>query len=177
MRTAALDCSARWTADAIRSSTDWRSATRRLNRWRGKGRGIAQLFRRITTIGHAENTLEGKRDRARAALHEVSFKKALKAHLKIVYGTDMGGIPWQEPMAQEFNRLVTLGMSPMEAIKAATSRAAEMLDSKGELGVLAGGAYADIIAVKDDPLKEIRQLENVSFVMKEGKIYKSELGK
>ncbi len=124
-----------------------------------------------------ENTLEGKRDRARAALHEVSFKKALKAHLKIVYGTDMGGIPWQEPMAQEFNRLVTLGMSPMEAIKAATSRAAEMLDSKGELGVLAGGAYADIIAVKDDPLKEIRQLENVSFVMKEGKIYKSELGR
>ena len=124
-----------------------------------------------------ENTPEGKRDRARAALHEVSFKKALKARLKIVYGTDMGGIPWQEPMAQEFNRMVSMGMTPMDAIQAATSRAAEMLDSKGELGVLAAGAYADIIAVPGDPLKEIRQFENVKFVMKEGKIYKSELGK
>ena len=124
-----------------------------------------------------ENTMEGKRDRARAALHEVSFKKALKAHLKIVYGTDMGGIPWQEPMAQEFNRLVTMGMPSMDAIKAATSRAAEMLDSKGELGVLATGAYADIIAVPGDPLKDIHQFESVNFVMKEGKIYKSEASK
>ena len=124
-----------------------------------------------------ENTLEGKRDRARAALHEVSFKKALKAHLKIVYGTDMGGIPWQEPMAQEFNRMVTLGMAPMDAIKAATSRTAEMLDCQGELGVLAAGAYADIVAVAGDPLKDIHQLENVSFVMKEGKVYKAESGK
>ena len=124
-----------------------------------------------------ESTLEGKRDRARAALHELSFKKAMKAHLKIVYGTDMGGIPWQEPMGQEFNRMVTLGMTPMEAIKAATSRSAEMLDRKGELGVLAAGACADIIAVAGDPMNDIRQLENVRFVMKEGKIYKSELGK
>jgi imidazolonepropionase-like amidohydrolase len=123
-----------------------------------------------------ENTPEGQRDRARAALHEVSFKKALKAHLKIVYGTDMGGIPWQEPMAQEFNRLVTLGMTPMDAIQSATSRAAEMLDSQGELGILATGAYADIIAVQGDPVKDIRQFENVRFVMKEGKVYKSELG-
>ncbi len=124
-----------------------------------------------------ENTPEGQRDRARAALHEVSFKKALKAHLKIVYGTDMGGIPWQEPMAQEFARLVNLGMTPMDAIHSATSRAAEMLDSKGELGVLATAAFADIIAVPGDPLKEVKQLEDVKFVMKEGKIYKSELGK
>ncbi len=124
-----------------------------------------------------ENTLEGQRDRARAALHEVSFRKALKAHVKIVYGTDMGGIPWQEPMAQEFDRLVKMGMSPMDAILSATSRAAELLDSKGELGALTTGAYADIIAVPGDPLKDIKQFENVTFVMKEGKIYKSELGK
>ncbi len=123
------------------------------------------------------NTLEGKRDRARAALHETSFKKALKAHLKIVYGTDMGGIPWQKPMAQEFNRLVTLGMTPMEAIQAATSRAAEMLDCAGELGAVAAGAYADIIAVADDPLSDIGQMEKVTFVMKEGKIYKDEASK
>jgi imidazolonepropionase-like amidohydrolase len=124
-----------------------------------------------------ENTPEGQRDRARAALHEVSFKKAMKAHLKIVYGTDMGGIPWQEPMAQEFDRMVKMGMTPMDAIQAATSRAAEMLDSKGEIGVLGTGAYADIIAVAGDPLKDIGQFEHVKFVMKEGKIYKAEPGK
>ncbi len=120
----------------------------------------------------AENTPAGKRDRARAAVHETTFKKALKAHLKIVYGTDMGGIPWQEPEAQEFRRLVSLGMTPMGAIHSATSRAAELLDSKGELGVLAPGAYADIIAVRDDPLKDVGALEHVSFVMKGGAIYK-----
>src|SRR5713226_1589299 len=69
----------------------------------------------------------GKRDRARAAVHEVSFKKAIQAHLKIVYGTDMGGIPWTEPIAQEFGQMVKLGMAPMDAIQAATSRSAEML--------------------------------------------------
>jgi imidazolonepropionase-like amidohydrolase len=123
-----------------------------------------------------ENTAAGKRDRARAAVHEVTFKKALAAHLKIVYGTDMGGIPWQEPMAQEFDRMVTLGMMPMDAIYSATSRAADMLDSKGEIGVLAPGAYADIIAVSGDPRKDIRELERVKFVMKTGLIYK-EVGK
>src|SRR6266403_1301251 len=62
------------------------------------------------------DTLEGKRDRARAAVHEISFKKALQAHLKIVYGTDMGGIPWTESIAQEFKRMVSMGMAPMDAI-------------------------------------------------------------
>jgi imidazolonepropionase-like amidohydrolase len=120
-----------------------------------------------------EDTPAGKRDRARASAHETTFKKALNAHLKIVYGTDMGGIPWQEPEAQEFSRMVTLGMTPMDAIHSATSRAAEMLDSKGELGVLAAGAYADIIAVRGDPLKDIREFEHVTFVMKNGSIFKS----
>jgi imidazolonepropionase-like amidohydrolase len=120
------------------------------------------------------DTPAGIRDRARASLHETTFKKALNAHLKIVYGTDMGGIPWQEPEAQEFTRMVTLGMTPMDAIHSATSRAAEMLDSKGELGVLAPGAYADIIAVRGDPLKEIREFEHVTFVMKDGGVIKNE---
>ena len=121
-----------------------------------------------------ENTPAGKRDRARASVHEVTFRNALKAHLKIVFGTDMGGIPWQEPIAQEFRRMVDLGMTPMEAIQAASSRPAEMLESKGELGVIAPDAYADIIAVNGDPLKNIDELENVKFVMKDGTIYKSE---
>jgi imidazolonepropionase-like amidohydrolase len=111
------------------------------------------------------DTPGGKRDRARASLHETSFRKAQKAHLKIVFGTDMGGIPWQQPIAQEFSRMVGQGMAPMDAIQSATSRAAEMLDREGELGMLAPGAYADIVAVSGDPLKNIDELKNVKFVM------------
>jgi imidazolonepropionase-like amidohydrolase len=121
------------------------------------------------------DTPEGKRDRARASLHEASFRKAQKAHLKIVFGTDMGGIPWQQPIAQEFSRMVEQGMAPMDAIQSATSRAAEMLDRKGELGTLAPGAYADIVAVSGDPLKSIDELKNVKFVMKGGAVYKDEI--
>jgi imidazolonepropionase-like amidohydrolase len=120
----------------------------------------------------AENTPAGKRDRLRAQVHEVSFRKALKARLKIVYGTDIGGIPWQEPQAQEFEKMVSFGMSPMEAIQSATSRPAEMLNSKGQLGVIAPGALADVIAVSGNPLTDIKELENVKFVMKDGVVYK-----
>ncbi len=123
------------------------------------------------------DTPAGKRDRARAAVHEITFKKALKAHLKIVYGTDMGGIPWSEPIAQEFARMVGLGMAPMDAIQSATSRAAEMLDMKGEIGVIAAGAYAEVIAVSGDPLKDVGELEHVRFVMHDGSVFKNEIAK
>src|SRR5262249_3172089 len=94
-----------------------------------------------------ENTEDGKRDRAGANEHEGSFKNALKAGLKIAFGTDMGGIPWTQPIADEFGYMVKYGMQPMQAIKSATSTAADLLDMQGELGVIAPGAYADIIAV------------------------------
>jgi imidazolonepropionase-like amidohydrolase len=123
------------------------------------------------------DTPGGKRDRARAAVHEISFKKAMQAHLKIVFGTDIGGMPWTESMAQEFPRMVNLGMSPMDAIHAATSRAADMLDMKGEIGVVTPGAYADIVAVSADPLMDITVLEHVNFVMHNGAIYKNETTK
>jgi imidazolonepropionase-like amidohydrolase len=118
------------------------------------------------------DTPAGQRDRKRAAVHGPSFQKALKAGVKIVFGTDMGGIPWTEPIAQEFPRMVELGMSPTDAIKSATSRPAEMLDMSGQIGVIAPGAYADVIAVDGDPLRDIKVLENVQFVMKGGKVFK-----
>src|SRR5229473_1104894 len=121
------------------------------------------------------DTPAGKRDRLRAALHAESFKKAMKAGLKIVFGTDIGGIPWTDPIAQEFPRMVDLGMSPMEAIQSATSRPAEMLDMTGQIGVIAPGAYADVVALAGDPLQNIKQLEQIGFVMKEGKIFRNEL--
>lgn len=123
------------------------------------------------------DTPAGKRDRARAAVHEITFKKALQAHLKIVYGTDTGGMPWTEPLAQEFKRMVDFGLSPVNAIQSATSRAADMLDMKGEIGVIAPRAFADVIAVKGDPLKDVTELEHVRFVMHDGSIFKNELAK
>ncbi len=118
------------------------------------------------------DTDAGRRDRLRAAAHEPSFKKAMKAGVKIAFGTDMGGIPWTEPIAQEFSRMVGFGMSPMEAIQSATSHAAVMLDMEGKIGVVASGAYADIIAVDADPLRDIKALEKVSFVMKDGAVFR-----
>ena len=120
----------------------------------------------------AADTPEGQRDRLRASDHEVSFKKALKAGVKIVFGTDMGGIPWTEPIAQEFSRMVEFGLQPMDAIQSATSRAAVMLDMEGKIGVIASGAYADVIAVKGDPLRDIKVLESVDFVMKDGQVFR-----
>jgi imidazolonepropionase-like amidohydrolase len=122
----------------------------------------------------AADTPAGQRDRLRASVHEQSFKKALKGGVKIVFGTDMGGIPWSEPIAQEFSRMTDLGMQPMDAIQSATSRAAAMLEMEGRIGVVAPGAFADIIAVSGDPLHDIKALEDVQFVMKDGKVFKSE---
>jgi imidazolonepropionase-like amidohydrolase len=122
----------------------------------------------------AADTPAGQRDRLRASVHEQSFRKALKAGVKIVFGTDMGGIPWTEPIAQEFSRMVDLGMQPMDAIQSATSRAATMLEMDGKIGVVAPGAFADIVAVSGDPLRDIKVLENVQFVMKNGQVFKSE---
>jgi imidazolonepropionase-like amidohydrolase len=124
-----------------------------------------------------ENTAEGKRDRKRAEVHGASVQKAVKAGIKIAYGTDIGGIEWTEPMAQEFPYLTQFGLTPMDAIRAATSRAADLLDEKGNLGVVAPGAYADIIAVTGDPLKNMKELASVKFVMKGGSVFKNEIAK
>jgi imidazolonepropionase-like amidohydrolase len=143
---------------------------------------IAQMLKQgtwfVPTLGvyytdwSPANTDDGKRDRARASEHEVSFKKALKAGVKIAFGTDMGGIPWTEPIANEFGWMVKFGMSPMDAIKSATSSAANLLEMKGDIGVIAPGAFADIVAVQGDPLANIDALKNVSFVMKDGAVFK-----
>ncbi|MFY9559729.1 MAG: amidohydrolase family protein [Terriglobales bacterium] len=121
-------------------------------------------------------TPDGQRDRKRVSAHEESFRKALKAGVKIAFGTDVGGFPWTDPIAQEFPRMVEFGMTPMQAIQSATSRAADLLDRKGQIGVIAPGAYADVIAVSGDPLADIKILGNVGFVMKDGKVFKNELG-
>lgn len=104
-----------------------------------------------------------------------TFNKALKAGVKIAFGTDAGGFDWTENEAKEFSYMVKWGMTPMQAIKAATTVAAELLDMKGKIGEVSPGAFADLVAVKADPLKNISVLEQVGFVMKDGKVYKDEI--
>jgi len=119
------------------------------------------------------DTPSGKRDRKRVALHGVSFGKALRAGVRIAFGTDVGGFVWSDPIAQEFARMVEFGMTPMQAIQAATSRAAELLGASGDLGVVAPGAHADLIAVSGKPLDDVKALESVAFVMKGGSVFRS----
>jgi len=120
------------------------------------------------------DTDSGKRDRKRVAVHGVSFAKALHAGVKMAFGTDVGGFKWSEPIAEEFSREVEFGMTPMQAIQSATSRAAELLGKRGEIGVVAPGAYADLIAVAGDPLADVNVLKSVRFVMKDGVVFKSQ---
>jgi len=148
---------------------------------------VAQMVRQGTwycpTLGvyyegwAPEGTPAGRRDRKRAEVHGPSFQKALKAGVRIVFGTDVGGFSWSEPIAAEFSRMVELGMSPAAALRSATSVPAEMLGLAGQVGVVAPGAYADVVAVRGDPLKDVKELERVGFVMKDGVTFKNELAK
>ena len=119
------------------------------------------------------DTTAGQRDRKRVAVHGVSFTKALHAGVKIAFGTDVGGFPWSQPIAQEFNREVEFGMTPMQAIQSATTKAAELLGMSGQIGVVAAGAHADLMAVRGDPLADVGALAQVEFVMKDGKVFKN----
>lgn len=100
-----------------------------------------------------------------------NFRKAVVAGVKMSFGTDAGVCPYGIA-AKQFAFMVRYGMTPMQAIQAATSNAADLLGRPNEIGSIKPGKFADIIAVSGDPLSDIGVLENVKFVMKDGKIYK-----
>ncbi len=106
------------------------------------------------------------------AIHEDTFRRALKAGVKIAFGTDAGGFPWTENPAQEFAYMVKWGMTPAQAIRAATVTGSELLGMQDEIGTIEPGKYADIVAVEGNPLKDISVLEKVDFVMKGGVVEK-----
>jgi imidazolonepropionase-like amidohydrolase len=112
-------------------------------------------------------------DRGLGELHRRNFTKALRAGVKMSFGTDAGVCP-HGINARQFAFMVKYGMTPMQAIQSATSNAADLLGKSDVLGSLKPGKYADIIAVSGNPLEDIQLLENVKFVMKEGQIYKQE---
>ena len=104
-------------------------------------------------------------------LIQATFGKAYKNGVNIAFGTD-SGVSAHGDNGQEFGLMVEAGMPPAKAIQAATINAATMLGIEDKLGTLEAGKFADIVAVKGNPLEDITTLENVQFVMKGGKIYK-----
>lgn len=100
-----------------------------------------------------------------------NFRKAVAAGVKMSFGTDAGVCPYGTS-GKQFAFMVQYGMTPMQAIQSATSSAADLLGRSGQFGSIKPGKFADIIAVAGDPIADIHLLENVQFVMKDGKVYK-----
>src|SRR5260370_958078 len=103
-----------------------------------------------------------------------NFSKAGKAGVKMAFGTDAGVCPY-DVAAHQFAFMVKYGMTPMQAIQSATISAATLIGKPEEFGSIRVGKFADLIAVDGDPIAEIRQLEHVTFVMKEDVIYKQSI--
>jgi len=111
-----------------------------------------------------------------AELQRENFPKAIKKGVKIALGTDAGGFDWKAlNEAKEFEYYVQYGMTPLQAIRSGTSTAAELLGWGDKLGTIEAGKWADIVAVSGDPLKDIKELQNVKFVMKGGMVYRNDL--
>jgi imidazolonepropionase-like amidohydrolase len=114
-----------------------------------------------------------RKDREIAEAQRENFRKAVKAGIKLTMGTDAGVYPHGDN-ARQLAYMVRYGMTPMQAIQAATLNGADALGIKDKTGAIASGLSADIIAVKRDPLEDVRALEQVDFVMKAGEVYKSQ---
>jgi imidazolonepropionase-like amidohydrolase len=112
-----------------------------------------------------------RKDREIAEVQRENFRKAVQLGIKLTFGTDSGVYPHGDN-ARQFAIMVRYGMTPMQAIQAATLNGADALGLKNVTGAIATGLSADIIAVKRDPLEDIRALEQVDFVMKSGAVYK-----
>jgi imidazolonepropionase-like amidohydrolase len=115
-----------------------------------------------------------EKEKAIGRIQRENFARAVKAGVRVAFGTDAGIYPHGDN-ARQFAFMVKYGLTPAAAIRAATRDAAELIDMK-DVGVVAAGKYADVIAVSADPLADVRALEHVSFVMKGGVVVKDELG-
>ena len=107
-------------------------------------------------------------------LQRENFEKAVKAGAKMAFGTDAGVYPHGDN-AKQFYYMVKYGMTPAQAIRAATSSAADLIGRAKDVGTVEAGKYADLIAVTANPFEDVRALENVGFVMKGGVVYKDNI--
>ena len=113
------------------------------------------------------------KERGVGQIQRDNFRKAHAAGVKMAFGTDAGVYPHGDN-AKQFHTMVEYGMTPAEAIQAATVSAADLIGRSNDVGSLTAGHYADLIAVKDDPLAHVEVLEHVGLVMKGGAIEKDE---
>jgi imidazolonepropionase-like amidohydrolase len=117
-----------------------------------------------------------EKERKLGKLQRENFRHAFQSGAKIAYGTDAGVYPHGDN-AKQFAKMVEWGMKPIDAIQAATVNAADLIGWKEKVGSFEAGYYADIIAVKGDPLADVKALESVSFVMKGGEIVRNDTTK
>jgi imidazolonepropionase-like amidohydrolase len=112
-----------------------------------------------------------RKDREIAEVQRQNFAKAARLGVKLTFGTD-SGVYRHGDNAKQLATMVRYGMTPLQALQAATLNSADALGMKGKVGNIAVGHWADIIAVDNDPLADVRSVEKVSFVMKDGQVYK-----
>src|SRR5215469_5306691 len=128
------------------------------------------VIQRYATIGNSSglDAIALEKSRTILAYQSEAFHRALQHHLKIAFGLD------DDPdfLPKEFPALVKGGLTPIEALQAATSHAAELLGLSDEIGAIEAGKFADIVAVSGDPTKDASSMENVVFVMKGGEIFR-----
>ena len=105
-----------------------------------------------------------------------NFRKAFQAGVKMAFGTDAGVYPHGDN-AKQFSKMTEWGMKPIDAIQAATVNAADLIGWKDKVGVIETGHYADLVAVKGDPLADVKVLEAPVFVMKGGVVARNEAGR
>jgi imidazolonepropionase-like amidohydrolase len=133
----------------------------------------------VPTLYVGEYVAEGRAKEGRhiwldmVSIHAATFRKAVERGVKIAFGTDVGGFDWNINPAVEFPLMVKYGMTPAQAVRAATVLAAELLGMEDQVGAIEPGKLADIVAVPGDPLADVSVLEHVQFVMKGGEIFKN----
>ena len=127
------------------------------------------ILNQAPKVGLPQENIE--KEKMVGRLQRDNFGKAVKAGVKMAFGTDAGVYPHGDN-AKQFYYMVKFGMTPGQAIRAATSSAADLIGRSQDVGTIEPGKYADIIAVESDPLADVRALEHVDFVMKGGTIYK-----
>jgi len=123
-------------------------------------------------VGMLPESLE--KERKLGQLQRDNFTKAVRAGARMAFGTD-GGVYPHGDNARQFAYMVKYGMTPIEAIQAATTQAAELLGLADRVGSVEPGKLADLIATRDDPLTDVRALERVVFVMKGGRVVRNDL--
>ena len=130
------------------------------------------ILAEFARLQYPEKILEKERQIGR--LQRENFQKAARVGVKVAFGTDAGVYPhgWN---AKQFAHMVRWGLTPMRAIQAATTSAADLLGWSDRVGAIAPGLYADLIAVEGDPLQDITELERVRFVMKGGIVHKDQI--